>query len=228
MKKILGSLCVVALTAGIGAHAQDSKLQERVDSASQVLHEIMNTPDKGIPQQILSGAECVAVIPSYKKGAFLVGAQYGQGVTTCRTKNGWSAISFVRMAGGSFGFQIGGQATDLVLLAMNNQGMQDMLKSKVKLGGNVSVSAGPVGRTATAATNWKLQSEFLSYSRSKGIFAGIDLSGVDFSENADDNHTYYGNDKSFESLLSGKVPVAAGSRSFVRTVAHYFTVSRNS
>jgi lipid-binding SYLF domain-containing protein len=225
MKKIIGSICAIVLATATVANAQDAKLQERLDSATTVLHEIMSTPDKGIPQQILAGASCVAVIPSYKKAAFIVGADYGQGVATCRTHHGWSAPSFVRMSGGSFGFQIGGQATDLVIVAMNYKGMQDMLASKLKLGGNASVAAGPVGRDANAATNWKLQSEFLSYSRSKGLFAGIDLTGADFSQNKDDNRAYYGEAIPMSTLLDGHAPVPAGARRFVGTVARYFVVS---
>ena len=148
------------------------------------MNEIMATPDKGIPRGILAGASCVTVIPSYKKGAFVVGAQYGQGVATCRTPNGWSAPVFVQLAGGSFGWQIGGQSTDLVLIAMNQNGMQDMLKNKVKLGADAAASAGPVGRNAQAGTDWKLNAEFLTYSRSKGLFAGLDLDGTVLSQNS--------------------------------------------
>src|SRR5580693_9379894 len=170
MKKVLGVLCGFAMLAGIlPARAADmSKMDSRLNDAADVIQQIMATPDKGIPSSILAGASCVVVVPSYKKGAFVVGAQYGQGVATCRTKSGkWSAPVCVQMAGGSFGFQIGGQATDLVLVAMNQQGLQDMLKNKVKLGADAAASAGPVGRNAQAGTDWKLNAEFLTYSRSK-------------------------------------------------------------
>ena len=168
--------------------AQDdkAKVAERLTAASQVIEEIMATPDKSIPGGILAGASCVVVIPSFKKGAFVVGAQYGQGVATCRTASGkWSAPVCVQLTGGSFGFQAGGQATDLVLIAMNKQGLQAMLKNKVKLGADAAASAGPVGRNAQAGTDWKLNAEFLSYSRSKGLFAGIDLDGTVLSQNQD-------------------------------------------
>ena len=153
--------------------AQDkSKLDERLESATQVLQEVMATPDKAIPQSILAGASCVVVIPAYKKGAFMIGAQYGQGAATCRTPRGWSAPVFVQLAGGSFGWQIGGQSTDLVLVAMNQHGLQDMLKNKFKMGADAAAAAGPVGRNAQAGTDWKLNAEFLTYSRSKGLVCG--------------------------------------------------------
>ena len=151
----------------------------------------MATPDKAIPDVITKKATCIAVVPSMKKGAFVVGGQYGQGVATCRTGHGWSAPVFFRIAGGSFGFQIGGQATDLVLVAVNQKGFQDLLKNKVKLGGDAAASAGPVGRNAQAGTDWKLNAELLTYSRSKGLFAGIDLTGDDVSQNVDDTTTFY-------------------------------------
>ena len=156
MKRISGILCGLALltTTTLAGVAQDhAKLDERLNSAQAVIQEIMATPDKGIPQGILAGASCVAVIPSYKKGAFIIGAQYGQGVATCRTPNGWSAPVFVQLTGGSFGWQIGGQTTDLVLVAMNQQGLQHMLSSKFKLGADAAASAGPVGRNAQASTD---------------------------------------------------------------------------
>ena len=148
MKKFLGVLCGFAMLAGmIPARAADmDKLNERLSSAADVIQQIMATPDKGIPSSILAGATCVVVIPSYKKGAFIVGAQYGQGVATCRTPRGWSAPVFVKLSGGSFGWQIGGQATDLVLIAMNQKGLQDMLKNKFKIGADAAASAAPADR----------------------------------------------------------------------------------
>lgn len=229
MKKIVGTLCAVLIASSVAvkAHAQDAKLTDRLNAAADVLDEIMNTPDKGIPEQITSGAHCVVVVPSYKKGAFVVGGQYGQGVATCRTPNGWSAPVFVQLAGGSFGFQIGGQSTDLVLVAMNQKGLQDMLQNKFKLGGDAAAAAGPVGRNAQAGTDWKLNAEFLSYSRAKGLFAGVDLDGTVLSQNTDDTRTFYGADVPFQTVLSGQKVVPAAARPFVRTVAKYFVVSRD-
>lgn len=216
-------LCLGLLIPG-SAFAASTKedLQDRVDAAKTVLDEILNTPDNSIPLNILEMATCVAVIPSLKKGAFLVGAEYGRGVVTCRTGHGWSAPAFITLAGGSFGFQIGGQATDLVLVAVNDHGFQDLLKSKFKLGGDAAASAGPVGRNSQAATDWKMNAELLTYSRSKGLFAGIDLNGASVSQSMDDTRTYYGQAHGFRSILKGDVEVPEGAVAFVRTVAKAF------
>jgi len=229
MRRLAGILCGLALaTTSLAGFAQVDmqKLTDRLDAAQAVMNEIMATPDKGIPQGILSGASCVVVIPAYKKGAFVVGAQYGQGVATCRTPRGWSAPVFVQLAGGSFGWQIGGQSTDLVLIAMNQNGLQDMLKNKVKLGADAAASAGPVGRNAQAGTDWKLNAEFLTYSRSKGLFAGLDLDGTVLSQNKDDTRVEYGSDIPFDQILKGNEVVPANARPFVRTVARYFVQAK--
>jgi SH3 domain-containing YSC84-like protein 1 len=232
IKKLSVVLCGLALTAcSLSARADDdkTKLADRMTAASQVIEEIMATPEKGIPSSILAGAHCVVVIPSYKKGAFVVGAQYGQGVATCRTPSGkWSAPVCVQLAGGSVGFQAGGQATDLVLIAMNQQGLQSMLKNKVKLGADAAASAGPVGRNAQAGTDWKLNAEFLSYSRSKGLFAGIDLDGTVLSQNEEATRTLYGSDIPYKTVLNGNTPTPAEARPFVRTVAKYFVAAKES
>ncbi len=204
----------------------NATLAERLGDATDTLRQIMATPDKGIPQSILAGASCVVVIPKYKKGAFVVGAQYGKGVATCRTGHGWSAPVFVRLEGGSFGWQIGGQSTDLVLVAMNDRGLQDMLKNKVKLGADAAASAGPVGRNAQAGTDWKLNAEFLTYSRSKGLFAGLSLDGTVLSKDGDDMREFYGSDLPFEGVLKGNQPTPEAARPFVGTVARYFVSSK--
>lgn len=228
MKKsiVLACLC---FTMTCSAYAASSKedLQARIDSAQTVLDQVMGTPDKSIPLDILQKATCVGVIPGMIKGAFVFGGQYGQGVVTCRTGHGWSGPVFIRMAGGSFGFQIGGQATDLVLVAVNDRGFQDLLKSKFKIGGDASAAAGPVGRSSEASTDWKMSAELLSYSRSKGLFAGINLDGTSVSQNSDDTQTYYGQAHSFESILKGNIEVPPGAVPFVRSVAHYFVESKN-
>jgi SH3 domain-containing YSC84-like protein 1 len=229
MKKFIGVLCGVAMCVGVlSARAQDdSKLTERLASATSVIDEVMSVPDKSIPQSILAGAHCVVVVPSYKKAAFVVGAQYGQGVATCRTPRGWSAPVFVQLAGGSFGFQIGGQATDLILVAMNHNGLEDMLKNKVKLGGDASAAAGPVGRNAAADTDWTMKAEFLTYSRAQGLFAGVDLSGTVLSQNTNFTRQEYGHDVPFGEVLHGAVPTPENARHFVHTVARYFVVSKD-
>jgi lipid-binding SYLF domain-containing protein len=223
MKRAIASVCLSFLLASTAFAASTREdLQVRIDQAKTVLDQIMAANDRTIPMNILQQASCVAVVPQMLKGAFVVGAQYGQGVVTCRTGHGWSAPVFIRMAGGSFGFQIGGQATDLILVAVNDRGFQDLLKSKFKIGGDASAAAGPVGRSGQAATDWKMNAELLSYSRSKGLFAGIDLDGTSVSQNSDDTEIYYGQRHSFEGILKGEVDVPPGAVAFVRDVAQNF------
>ncbi|MGA7343745.1 MAG: lipid-binding SYLF domain-containing protein [Terracidiphilus sp.] len=228
MKKTLicFSLCVLLATPVFAASSRQD-LQDRIDSAKVVLDQIMGAQDRTIPLNILHSATCVAVVPGMVKGAFVFGAQYGQGVVTCRTGHGWSAPVFIRMAGGSFGFQIGGQSTDLVLVAVNDHGLQDLLKDKFKIGGDASAAAGPVGRSGQASTDWKMNAELLSYSRNKGLFAGIDLDGTSVSQNRDDTELYFGSPQDFRNVLEGNVAVPPGAIPFVRDVAHYFVMARN-
>jgi SH3 domain-containing YSC84-like protein 1 len=228
MKKSLTSICICfLLTCTAFAASSKGDLQDRVDAAKVVLDEVMGAQDHSIPMNILQQATCVGVVPGLIKGAFVFGAQYGQGVVTCRTGHGWSAPVFIRMAGGSWGLQIGGQSTDLVLIAVNDHGFQDLLKNKFKIGADAAASAGPVGRNSQAATDWKMNAELLTYSRSKGLFAGIDLDGTSVSQNRDDTELYYGTDHSFQSILKGSVEVPSGSVPFVKTVAHYFIEAKN-
>ncbi|MFY9855498.1 MAG: lipid-binding SYLF domain-containing protein [Terracidiphilus sp.] len=228
MKKTLVLLCLCCLlpiTAFAGSTRES--LQARIDAAKAVLDEVMATPDNSIPMDILDQATCVGVIPGMKKGGLIWGAQYGQGVVTCRTGHGWSAPVFIRMEGGSFGFQAGGQSTDLVLVAVNQRGFQDLLKNKFKIGGDASAAAGPVGRDTQASTDWKMNAELLSYSRSKGLFAGISLDGTSVSQNAEDTELYFGQSRDFNSILKGDVPVPQGAVPFVTTVAHYFVQAKH-
>jgi lipid-binding SYLF domain-containing protein len=233
MKKFIAGLALVGLGlvgTSLTASAASSKtdLDNRLTAATRVINEVMATPDKAIPNQITEAAKCIGVVPSMKKAAFVVGGQYGQGVVSCRTGHGWSAPVFFRIAGGSVGFQIGGQATDLVLVAVNDKGFQDLLKNKVKLGGDAAASAGPVGRNAQAGTDWKLNAELLTYSRSKGLFAGIDLTGDEVTQNSEDTTTFYnGQNHTFESILKGNVPVSDSAKPFVRTVAKYFHTAQD-
>jgi lipid-binding SYLF domain-containing protein len=223
MKHIAQAACLCAAFT-LSAHAATdlAKLDTRIEAAHTVLHELMATPDKGIPDTIASRATCVAVIPGFKKGAFLVGAEYGQGVVTCRTGHGWSAPAFIKLTGGSFGFQAGGEDTDLVLVSTTHDGFQRLLSDKVKLGGDIAVAAGPVGRDSQASTTDLANAGFLTYSRSKGIFAGVDLNGDVVNQNADDTRAYYGSDVTFEAILSGKVKTRPSSMRFVRTVSELF------
>ena len=228
MKRTIASICLcLLLTCRAFAGSSREDLQARVDAAKVVVDQIMAASDRSIPMNILVQATCVGVVPGLIKGAFVIGAQYGQGVVTCRTGHGWSAPVFIRMAGGSFGFQIGGQSTDLVLIAVNERGFQDLLKNKFKIGGDAAASAGPVGRNTQAATDWKMSAELLTYSRSKGLFAGIDLDGTSVSQNSEDTELYFGHEHSFESILKGAVEVPAGAVPFVSDVAHHFVEAKH-
>ncbi|WP_263358040.1 lipid-binding SYLF domain-containing protein [Acidicapsa ligni] len=223
MKKIVMALAFSLLLTSVSfAEDEGAKLADRIDAAHAVLHELMATPDKGVPLDIASRAECIAVVPGFKKGAFLIGAQYGQGVATCRTGHGWSAPVFIQLTGASFGLQAGGQSTDLVLIGVSHRSLDDLLKDKVKLGGDAAVAAGPVGRNSQASTTELANAEFLTYSRSKGLFAGIDLTGDVVNQNGKDTARYYGKDIPYRTVLSGAVPTPASSEHFVRTVNEMF------
>ncbi|MGA2251659.1 lipid-binding SYLF domain-containing protein [Terracidiphilus sp.] len=227
MFKKLTILAASVCMAGQVHAASRQDLQDRIDAAKTVLDQIMRADDKGIPLGILQQATCVGVVPGMIKGAFVFGAQYGQGIVTCRTGHGWSAPVFIRLAGGSWGLQIGGQSTDLVLVAVNDKGFQDLLKSKFKIGANASAAAGPIGRNGEASTDWRLSAELLTYSRTKGLFAGIDLDGTSVSQNNSDTDTYYGQEYPFQTVLKGNVAVPQDSIAFVQTVAHYFIEAKN-
>ncbi len=222
MKLPAAILCMAAVSMPALAASDKTKISERLTDATSTLNEIQSSPDKQIPDSILRQATCVGVVPGLIKGAFIFGAEYGQGVVTCRTGHGWSAPAFIKMTGGSFGFQIGGSGTDLILVATNEKGFQDLLKSKFKIGGDAAAAAGPVGRDTQAATNWRLQSELLTWSRSRGLFAGIDLNGTAVYENTEDTTVFYGQPHTFEEILKGNVLPPQEAQQFVSTVAKYF------
>ncbi len=226
MKKFLQVACLCLFTTAAAHAADKAKLNARIEAAHEVLHELMATPDKGIPYDITEHATCVAVIPGFKKGAFLLGGQYGQGVVTCRTGSGWSAPAFIQITGTSFGLQAGGQSTDLVLVAVTKDAFDRLLHDKVKLGGDIAASAGPVGRNSQASTSILANTGFLTYSRSKGLFAGVDLTGDIVNQNHDDTETYYGKDVPYEKILAGGVKVRPSSLHFVRTVSQMFRNSK--
>ncbi|MBV8053345.1 MAG: lipid-binding SYLF domain-containing protein [Acidobacteriaceae bacterium] len=192
-----------------------------MDKAAGVLTEVMGTPDKAIPDKVLSDARCIAIIPSMVKIAIGFGGNHGKGVATCRTQRGWSAPAPISITGGSWGLQLGGQAVDLVLMVMNQKGMDDLLASKFKLGANASAAAGPVGRDAGADTDWKMKSEVLSYSRARGLFAGVDLNGAAITQDKDETRLLYGKMEPFKTILYGDVPAPKGSHEFLATVAKY-------
>ncbi len=218
------TLCIAALILLFAStlFAQDrDKVESRLDSAGTVLDEIMAAPDNGIPSDILDSAKCVAVVPSLLKGGFIVGAAYGKGFATCRTETGWSAPAPFGIKGGSFGLQIGGEAVDYVMLVMNDKGMRALLSSKFKIGGDISGAAGPVGRHAEASTDWKLRAEVLTYSRARGVFAGVTLNGAVVSQDTDDTRALYGHRVPFKTILLGHVAAPSGSEAFLGPVQKY-------
>src|SRR3954467_4643417 len=221
MKKTLSLLLMSAVgmvgtCAWAGSARQDSVA--RLDSSVDVLHAIMATPDKGIPEEVLSNAKCILVVPNMIKGGFIFGGKHGRGVATCRTAEGWSAPAFVSIGGGSAGFQIGLEGVDLVMLVMNDQGFQHLLSSKFELTGEGSVAAGPVGRHASAGTDWKMNTEVLTYSRSKGLFAGLTLEGAVVQQDDDSTRAIYGKRVGFRKVLSGQVATPQSTEAFVTAV----------
>jgi lipid-binding SYLF domain-containing protein len=225
MKKLLVLWVVVCLSAATFAADDSSKAENkatgRVQAAATVLDEIQSAPDTGIPEEVLGSAECVAVVPSMLKGGFIFGARYGRGVASCRTPKGWSAPAFFSIKGGSFGLQIGGQAVDLVMLIMNQEGMRNLLASKFKLGADASVAAGPVGRHAAADTDWKLRAQVLSYSRARGLFAGLELSGAVIDQDKDSTREFYGRMVPFKTSLTGEIEAPAGAYPFLNTLSKW-------
>ncbi|MGC2695868.1 MAG: lipid-binding SYLF domain-containing protein [Candidatus Angelobacter sp.] len=205
---------LVLSNALFAAEAASSRLQ----SAATVLDEIMAAPDKGIPSDILGSAKCVAIIPSLLKGGFVVGGAHGRGMATCRTATGWSAPAPLTTTGGSVGLQIGGQAVDVVMVVMNDRGMQALLTSKFKLGADASVAAGPVGRHTEGSTDWKLRAEVLTYSRARGLFAGISFSGAVIKQDEDATRELYGRMVDFKSILTGSVQPPQSAEAFLAAV----------
>src|SRR5450432_4619232 len=189
---LMGFMGLFGTLAWAGSAREDTVA--RLNSSVDVLHSIMATPDKGIPEEVLSNAKCILVVPNLIKGGFILGGKHGRGVASCRTSSGWSAPAFVSIGGGSWGLQIGVEGVDLVMLVMNDQGFQHLLSSKFELTGEGSVAAGPVGRHASAGTDWKLNTEMLTYSRSKGAFAGLTLEGAVIEQDADSTTAIYGSD----------------------------------
>jgi lipid-binding SYLF domain-containing protein len=225
MKKFVLWLVVVCLCsfafAADDQPAKESKASDRVQAAADVLNEIESAPDSGIPEEILSRSECVAVVPSMLKGGFIVGAKYGRGLASCRTPKGWSAPAFFVVTGGSFGFQIGGQAVDLVMLIMNQNGMQHLISSQFALGADASVAAGPVGRHAEGNTDWKMRAEVLTYSRARGIFAGVSLNGAVVKQDKDSTREFYDHMVTTKAALTGEVDAPAGANPFLSMLAKW-------
>jgi SH3 domain-containing YSC84-like protein 1 len=217
MKRIMAVAALLAL-APIGWAGSSADTTDRLENAAKVLHEIMAAPDSGIPEEVLDHAKCIAVVPHMVKGGFIVGAEQGRGVATCRTAHGWSAPAFFVITGGSWGLQIGIEGVDLVMVIQNDKGMQQLLSSKFQLGGNASAAAGPVGRHASANTDWKLDAEVLTYSRAKGVFAGLDLSGAAIRQDNDAMKAVYGPDVNQRSVLDGEVKATPAATPFLAAV----------
>ncbi len=221
MKKLIGALLMLAMAVPLVADDRE-KDKDRLKSAAEILDDVMAAPDKGIPEEILGDAKCLAVVPSLLKGGFIVGAAYGKGIASCKTEHGWSAPAFFRVEGGSFGLQIGGQAVDYIMVIMNDQGMQNLLASKFKLGADASVAAGPVGRHAEGSTDWKMRAQVLTYSRSRGVFAGITLNGAVVKQDQDDTRAFYGRMVPFKTLLTGAFsPVPADASPWTNALNKY-------
>ncbi len=216
---------VLMFGAGLAWSADEKKdesdIAKRIDASAKVLDEVMETPDKAIPDKVMSDAKCVAVIPSMIKIALGFGGSHGKGVATCRTDSGWSAPAPITITGGSWGLQLGGEAVDLVLIVTNQQGMEHLLASKFKLGADASAAAGPVGRDTGAETDWKLKAEVLTYSRSRGIFAGIDLNGAAITQDKDETRILYGSMIPFSDILNGRANPPAESAPFLTAVRKY-------
>jgi lipid-binding SYLF domain-containing protein len=217
---VLVVLTLTALLANLswaGSVRQDST--ERLQNSADVLREIAAAPDKGIPDEVVKNSKCIVVVPHLVKAGFIVGAKHGRGVAVCRTSAGWSAPAFISVSGGSWGLQIGAEGVDLVMLVMNDSGLRHLLSSKFEITGEGSAAAGPVGRHASAGTDWKLNTELLTYSRSRGIFAGLTLEGAVVEQDADSTVAIYGNDLPFKRILMGEVAAPAPATSFLRAVA---------
>jgi SH3 domain-containing YSC84-like protein 1 len=225
---LMGCMGLFATLSWAGTAREDTI--ERFHSSVEVLHAIMEAPDKGIPEEVLSNAKCIMVVPNLIKGGFIFGGKHGRGIASCRTSDGWSAPAFVSIGGGSWGLQIGVEGVDLIVLVMNDRGFQHLLSSKFELTGEGSVAAGPVGRHASAGTDWKMNTEMLTYSRSKGVFAGLTLEGAVIEQDNDSTHAIYGRHMTFREILSGRVATPKSADAFLRAVTeagHQAAVAEN-
>ncbi|MGD0368886.1 MAG: lipid-binding SYLF domain-containing protein [Acidobacteriaceae bacterium] len=213
---LIGAMALTSGNLWAASGRQDSI--DRLQMSTDVLHSLMSAPDKGIPEEVMNSAKCIVVVPHLVKGGFVVGGEHGRGIASCRTADGWSAPAFISVGGGSWGLQIGVEGVDLVMVVMNDRGLQHLLSNKFQVGGDASASAGPVGRHASAGTDWTMNTELLTYSRSHGIFAGITLDGAVVEQDADSTHAIYGGDPSFRAILSGDIRAPRSTLSFVQAV----------
>ena len=218
MKKIMTFVAILSMTSIGWAASSREATYDRLDHAGNVLHEIMAAPDKGIPEEVFEHAKCIAVVPHLLKGGFVFGAENGRGIATCRTADGWSAPAFFTITGGSWGLQIGVEGVDLVMVIQNDRGMQHLINSNFELGADASAAAGPVGRHASADTDWKLETEVLTYSRARGLFAGVTLNGSAIRRDEDSTEAVYGHDMSTRRILQGDVAVPQAALVFLDAV----------
>lgn len=218
MKKTIVLAGLIGLASFTWAETKREAAENRLEHAATVLHEIMAVPDKGIPDEVLEHARCVAVVPHLLKGGFVFGAENGRGVASCRTQNGWSAPAFFTITGGSWGLQIGVEGIDLVMIVQGDNGMDRLINSKFEIGGDASAAAGPVGRHASADTDWKLNTEILTYSRAKGIFAGVTLNGAGIRRDDDSTDAMYGREIPTRRILRGEIPPPPEARAFLDAV----------
>jgi lipid-binding SYLF domain-containing protein len=213
---LIGACALTSTSAWAATGRQDSI--ERLQMSSDVLHAMMDAPDKGIPEEVVKDAKCIVVVPHLVKGGFVIGGEHGRGIASCRTAAGWSAPAFISIGGGSWGLQIGVEGVDLVMVVMNDRGLQHLLSDKFQIGGDASASAGPVGRHASAGTDWQMNTEILTYSRSRGVFAGITLDGAVVEQDVDSTVAIYGHNASFRAVLSGNVRAPRTTVSFLQVV----------
>jgi lipid-binding SYLF domain-containing protein len=218
LKRLMMFVALLSLAGTAWAQSARESSTDRLSNAGKVLHEIMAAPDSGIPEEVLDHARCVAVVPNMIKGGFIIGGRHGRGVASCRTAAGWSAPAFFSLAGGSWGLQIGVEGVDLVMIIQNEKGMQQLLASKFQIGADASVAAGPVGRHASANTNWKMETEILTYSRAKGVFAGLTLNGASIRRDDDSMRAIYGRNVSTRNVLLGKVSATPAAEPFLSAV----------
>lgn len=227
-KMYLSVFALLAATGLVRADQTKTDVTERLETSTKVLHQLVDAPDKGIPQEVLKGAKCIAVVPNLLKGGFILAGKHGRGVATCRLPHGtWSAPAFFVISGGSWGAQIGVESIDLVMVIMNDEGMRHLMSDKFQIGGSVSAAVGPLGRDAAAGTSWKADTEILTYSRSKGLFAGIDLGGAVVEHDKDSDFALYGKDYSTRQILDGQAHAPAAADPFLAEVRHIKYVAVN-
>jgi lipid-binding SYLF domain-containing protein len=218
MKKAIALAILLSSAGFVSAETKREATDDRLEHAGAVLHEVIAAPDKGIPDEVLDHARCIAVVPHLVKGGFVFGAENGRGVATCRTQTGWSAPAFFTITGGSWGLQIGVEGLDLVMIIQGDKGMDHLISSKFEVGGDASAAAGPVGRHASADTDWKLNTEVLTYSRAKGAFAGITLNGAAIRRDDDSTEAMYGSEISTRRILRGEIPAPPQAAPFLDAV----------